>query len=362
MPSAACSRAGSIKKRGDLEKRGDTIAAMKRAGLIITFGLLIASTAFAQPSGMIGTNPPGSVLYVVGNALTKVATESGTARLTVQPYAGSSTFLPMLESGELELGVNNAIDVGLAYNGPGFKIGGRNPFPHTPGLRLVMRAFPLMVAPVVRRDSPIKTIQDVKGKRVTGEYPANLAIWYNVFGELSSAGLSWKDVRVVPVAGLNEGIDALVQGRADVSTYAINGAKVREADASVGVRHLSIDCSPEGEKRLRAAVPGYYPRRVKKEEAAAVVDDVCVVAYDAYVIAGKGASDALVEGLLKAIWNDGAKLAPFHPLLREWSREKMAGAEITIPYHPAAMRFYREHDAWTAEVEQAQQRLIKGGR
>ncbi len=158
-----------MKKRGDLEKRGATIAAMKHAGLIITFGLLFASTACAQPSAMIGTNPPGSVLYVVGNALAKVATESGTARLTVQPYAGSSTFLPMLESGELELGVNNAIDVGLAYNGPGFKIGGRNPFPHTPGLRLVMRAFPLMVAPVVRRDSPIKTIQDVKGKRVTGE-------------------------------------------------------------------------------------------------------------------------------------------------------------------------------------------------
>src|SRR3989449_4577093 len=201
------------------------IAAVKRLGIIATRVCLLGPAVSAQPSAMIGTNPPGSVLYVVGNALAKVATESGTARLTVQPYAGSSTFLPMLESGELELGVNNAIDVGLAYNGPGFKIGGRNPFPHTPGLRLVMRAFPLMVAPVVRRDSPIKTIQDVKGKRVTGEYPANLAIWYNVFGELSSAGLSWKDVRVVPVAGLNEGIDALVQGRADVSTYAINGAK-----------------------------------------------------------------------------------------------------------------------------------------
>src|SRR5712692_68523 len=219
-----------------------------------------------------------------------------------------------------------------------------------------------MVAPVVRRDSPIKTIHDVKGKRLTGEYPANLAIWYTVFGELSSAGLGWKDVRVVPVAGLNEGIDALIQGRADVSSYAINGAKVREADAAVGVRHLSIDCSPEGEKRLRAAVPGYYPRRVKKEEAAAVVDDVCVVAYDAYVIAGKGASDAVVEGLLKAIGDNGTKLAPFHPLLREWSRERMAGANVTIRYHPAAVRFYREHGAWNAETDQTQQRLLKAGR
>src|SRR5207247_6853257 len=112
--------------------------------------------------------------------------ESGTARLTVQPYAGSSTFLPMLESGELELGVNNAIDVGLAYNGPGFKIGGRNPFPHTPGLRLVMRAFPSIVAPVVVRDSPVKTIQDVKGKRVTGEYPAKVARWSKVLRHVLS--------------------------------------------------------------------------------------------------------------------------------------------------------------------------------
>src|SRR2546428_13481538 len=151
------------------------IAAVKRLGIIATLVCLLAPAVSAQPSAMIGTNPPGSVLYVVGNALAKVATEAGTARLTVQPYSGSSTFLPMLESGELELGVNNAIDVGLAYNGPGFKIGGRNPFPHTPRLRPVVPRFPVMVAAVVRRASPIKTIHDVKGKRVTRADPANLA-------------------------------------------------------------------------------------------------------------------------------------------------------------------------------------------
>jgi len=328
--------------------------------LVMTIVLGVSGAAWAQPSGSIGTNPPGSILYVVGGALAKVAGDAGTARLTVQPYSGTSTFLPMLESGELELGVNNAVDVGLAYRGADYKIGGRNPFPHTPSLRLVMRSAPIMVAPLVRRDSPIKTIQDVKGKRMTGEYPANLAIWYNVFGELASAGLTFRDVRVVPVAGLNEGVDALIAGRADVATYGINGAKVREADASVGVRHLSIDCSPEGEKRLRAAVPGYYPRRVKKEEAAAVVDDICVVAYDIYVVASKRTSDAVVEGLLRAVWDNGSKLAPFHSMLREWSRDRMLGADVTIPYHPAAMRFYREHNVWSAEIDQAQQRLLTG--
>ena len=331
-------------------------------------GMLIALVAFgvwpaaAQQTASIGTNPPGSVFYAIGSGLAKLAAETGTVRLSVQPYSGTSTFVPLLESGELELGVNNAVDMGLAYRGPGFKIGGRNPFPHAPALRLVMRGAPLTIAPVVRRDAPLRTMADVKGKRVTGEYPANLAIWYNLFGALSSAGLGWSDVRVVPVPALNDGIDALVQGRADVSSYSLNAAKIREADAAIGVRHLSIDCSPDGEKRLRAAVPGYYPRRVKKGEAASVVDDICVIAYDIYVVAGKGTSDAVAEGMLRAVWDHGDKLLPIHVIFREWTRERMASGEVTIPYHPAAVRFFKERNLWTAEIEQAQQRLLAAGR
>lgn len=338
-----------------------TIARSLSIGMM-ALALLLARPAAAQPTATIGANPPGSVLYAIGTGLAKVAGDAGAVKLAVQPYSGTSTFLPLLESGELELGLNNAVDVGLAFRGPAFTIGERNPFPHVPGIRLVMRVAPLMVAPVVRRDSPMKTVHDVKGKRVTGEYRANLAIWYNIFGELASAGLTWNDVRVVPVAALNDGIDALVQGRTDVTSYALNGAKVREADAAVGVRHLSIDCSAEGERRLRATVPGYYPHRVKKGEAVGVVDDICVVAYDFYVIAGKGASDAVIDGLLRATWERGDQLAQFHPLLRDWSRERMATPDATIPYHPAAVRFFRDRGAWTPEVEQAQQRLTSVNR
>lgn len=319
----------------------------------------LVSPASAQTAS-IGTNPAGSVFYAIGSGLAKVTAEHTPIRISVQPYTGTSTFVPLLDSGELDLGVNNAVDMGLAYRGPNYKIGGRNPFPHAPNLRLVMRGAPLMVAAVVRRDSPIKTMADVKGKRVTGEYPANLAIWYNIFGELASAGLAWNDVRVVPVPGLNEGIDALVQGRADVSSYALNAAKIREADSSVGVRHLSIDCSPEGEKRLRSTVPGYYPRRVKKGEAVAVTEDICAIAYDVYVVAGKGVSDAILDGVLRAAWEHGDKLLPIHVIFKEWTRDRMASPDVTMPYHPTAIRFYKERGVWTAEHDQAQQRLLSG--
>jgi uncharacterized protein len=327
---------------------------------IMVLPLLLAVTVLpaSAQTASIGTNPAGSVFYAVGSGLAKITAEHSPVRISVQPYTGTSTFVPLLDSGELELGVNNAVDMGLAYRGPNFKIGGRNPFPHAPNLRLVMRGAPLMVAAVVRKDSPMKTMADVKGKRVTGEYPANLAIWYNVFGELASVGLTWNDVRVVPVPGLNEGIDALVQGRADVSSYALNAAKIREADSAVGVRHLSIDCSPEGEKRLRAAVPGYYPRRVKKGEAVAVPEDMCAIAYDVYVVAGKTVSDAVLEAVLRAVWEHGDKLAPIAPIFKEWTRDRMVSADITMPYHPTAIRFYKERGVWKPEHDQAQQRLL----
>src|SRR5438067_1822702 len=216
--------------------------------------VLLATPAAAQlpRSITLATNPPGTVYYTFGSGLAKVIS-GGAFQVSIQPYAGSSTFLPLLNTGEVELGIVNAVDMGLAYRGPKFQIGGRNPFPHAPNLRLVMRGSPLLVGLLVRKDSPIKTVHDVKGKRMTGEYPAHLAVWYNMLGHLSSAGLAWQDVRVVPVPAVNDGVDALVQGRADVTEHALGSAKVKEADSAVGVRHVSIDCSPEGERRLRAA-------------------------------------------------------------------------------------------------------------
>ena len=168
-------------------RRVNALAAALGLGTL-GLGLGIGWTQTAPPRASIGANPPGTVFYAVASGLAKVATEAGTARLTVQPYTGSSTFLPLIESGELEFGVVNAVDMGLAFRGPGFKIGGRNPLPPAPGIRLVMRGSPLLIALLVRKDSPIRTVQDVRGKRVTGEYPAHLAVWYNMFGLLASGG------------------------------------------------------------------------------------------------------------------------------------------------------------------------------
>src|SRR5213594_2766812 len=234
----------------------------RRLILIALLFLIAPARAQQLPKSVtIGTNPAGTVFYPVAGGLASVISGGAPFQAGIQPYTGSSTFLPLLDNGELDFGIVNAIEMGLAFQGPArLKIAGKNPLPHVPNTRLIMRGSPLSVSMVVKKDSPIKTVHDVKGKRMTGEYPANIAIWFHVYTELANAGLTWDDVKVVPVPAVNDGVDALIQGRADVSEHALGSAKVKEADSAVGVRHVSIDCSPEGERRLRAAVPGYYPR------------------------------------------------------------------------------------------------------
>src|SRR5262249_56712540 len=132
----------------------------------------------------------------------------------IQPYTGTSTFLPLLDSGELDSGVINAVEMNLAYQGPArFKVAGKNPLPHVPNTRLIMRGSLLQVSLIVKKDSTIKTVNDVKGKRVTGEYPANIAIWFHVFTGLANGGLTWKGVKDIPVPGVNAGQDGVGNGR-----------------------------------------------------------------------------------------------------------------------------------------------------
>jgi TRAP transporter TAXI family solute receptor len=324
--------------------------------------LFCSARGYAQPlpkSITIGSNPPGSLFYAVASGLAKVISESSPIQAQVQPHVGSSTFLPLIDSGELDMGIVNAVDMALAYQGPKrLQIGRRNPFPHVPNSRLIMRGSPLRSSLIVRKNSPIKKLSDVKGKRVTGEYPAQLAVWYNVFGSLSNGGLTWNDVKVVPVPAVNEGVDALVQGRADVTTHAIGTAKLKEADAAVGIRFISLDCSPEGEERIKKAVPGYYLSLMRAGSSTGIVEDICAYTYDIYLTGHSALPDGVVQSTLKAIWENIAKLPPLHPSFAEWTKDRAVDADVTIPYHPAAVQFYKEQKLWPAKMDETQKKLL----
>lgn len=321
--------------------------------LVVSGGPVLAQSRLPRTVG-VGTNPAGSLFYAAGSAVAKVLSTGGPIQVRVQPYAGTTVFIPLISSGELEFGVNNTNDVRMAYRG-------LKPFPPAPNIRNVSVLFPLLVGLIVRNNSDIKTLADVKGKRVTGEFKAQLAVYFNVMAILATGNLTWDDVRVVPASNVNEGVQALMEGRVDVAVHAVGAAKTREADASIpgGIRFLSLDASPEGAKRQAKVFPGAYPYPLKVGSAPGVRNDVAVQAYDCFLTAGTQVGDETVYAIAKLLWQEEAQIQKGHPRLRDFSRKTMVKAETTIPYHTGAIKFYKEKGLWSNEMEAVQKQLLK---
>jgi TRAP-type uncharacterized transport system substrate-binding protein len=106
------------------------------------------------------------------------------------------------------------------------------------------------------------------------------------------------------------------------------------------------------------AVPGYYLIRLKSGASTGIVGDTCVLAYDIYMVGHKGLSNELVTYSLKAIWDNIDKLPPLNPQFQEWTRERAVSSDVTIPYHPAAVQFFKEKNLWNTKMEETQKRLL----
>jgi TRAP transporter TAXI family solute receptor len=312
------------------------------------------------PTITLGTSQTGTLQHGVATGLAKVASARiGSSTVVVQPFTGATTALPLIDNGELDFGLAPSVDMAMSYQGANnLKIGGLNPYPHAPRIRLVMSGSPLIASLIVRRDSPIKSARDLKGRRIAGEFRGSLGAYINTYVHLTSADLTWKDVTVVPFSGLNDSLDAMVQGRIDATVFGVGAARVREVDATTGVRFVSSDCSPEGTQRIRKAAPGYFTITLKSGEYPGVPEEICTTAYSLYLFAGEKTPDAAVTAVLKALWEDADKLPPLHPGLRQWKRETAVDKSPTGPFHPAAIAFYKTVNAWSAEAEAAHNRLL----
>ena len=100
--------------------------------------------------------------------------------------------------------------------------------------------------------------------------------------------------------------------------------------------------------------PGSYPSVVKVGFATGIVKDTAVLTNDIYLVAGKDLSDEAAYEIVKALWEFNEELGAAYPLLKEWQRERMVSPQAFIPYHPGAIRFFKEKGAWTKEMDALQ--------
>src|ERR1043165_3909819 len=133
-------------------------------GMLSTLvGALMASFSAASASAQaygFATLPPGSLSHVISSAISKSMKDKAGANVLVQPAAGGNVIVPMVGRGEAEIGIVNIMEVQDGFDA------------QLKDLRIITAAHALRTPMFVRKDSAMRTIADLKGKRVTMGYSA----------------------------------------------------------------------------------------------------------------------------------------------------------------------------------------------
>ena len=317
---------------------------MKVLKFAIAAALACAVSAVqAQQIRVIASNPQGSVFYAASVAIGKLIDEKLKMQVRVQPMGGSSTYIPLLNRGEIDFGLTNVDDSRTAYKGTG---NFRHP---NPNMRLVADVFPLTLGVIVPNDSPIKTVTDLKGKIMPWGYNAMTTGRVLQQAALASEDLTMDDIKQVPTQSLFSGVDLLGEGKVDAATIAIGTAQAQRANVSLGsrggIRFLNLKLTPEAMVKVRKILPSRPITIQPAPFAVGVVAPTTILAYSIFFSTSDKMPDDLVYKITKMLYEGKADLLKGHPVFRNFDPKRMT-EEIGVPWHPGAIKFYKEVGQW----------------
>ena len=321
--------------------------AMKAVKYLALIGAMCALGALAPAYAQvytIGTNPQGSLYYAAGAAVAKVANDKLNLQMRVQPSAGSSTYLPLIDRNEQEFGLLNVDDTDTGYRGIDNFAGKPNR-----NLRLLGVLFPLPFSAMVPGDSPVKKIADLKGLRMPSEFPGQTTARKLHEAVFATGGLTYADVKPVPVPNLFLGVDALAAGRVDAAGVAPGIAQVQKANLDLaargGVRFVSIDQNPAGLARMKQIIHSYTLTVAPAKHLPGIVEPTVFMGYSAFLVTNDKVPEKVVYDLTKMIHASRAELVAIAPQISRFDPKKMAEKHV-VPYHPGAIKFYSEAGQW----------------
>lgn len=302
---------------------------------------LVASTAIAQTVG-IGATKRGYTSQASA-AISKVISQKTEIQMRVQPYGGSSAYVPLVSGGKLEFGLANEIETASAVRGTGIYKGRPQP-----ELLIAALLQPFRVAIYTRKDSKIRTVKDLKGKRVPSGWVSQKIIGILMKGELANAGLTYDDVKKVPTPNVVGGANDFAAGKSDVFFFVFGAGKVKETNARVGgIRVVGIDPSAAAVARMRKHVPPSYALLVKPSKANVGVDKpVHVMAYDYLMLTNGKVSSDIVYKVVKTMHDNKKGLVSAFRGMRLFSPSHMTKIIPGVKYHPGAIKYYKETGQW----------------
>ena len=308
----------------------------------IAAAALISTAVSAQTVG-IGTTK-GGFTNQAGQSLSKVVSQNTDIQMRSQPFGGSSVYVPMMNAGQIEFGLVNELESLYAVTGTGIY-----PDRKHPNLRVVSATIPFRVAIFVRKGSDIKSIKDLKGKRVSSGWTTQRIIQPLMDALLANGGLTYDDVIKVPVPNVVKSANDFATGKTDMFFFVFGAGKVRETNAKVrgGIRVLPMDTSPAALAAARKFVPMAFARPEKPSKRNVGVDaPLSVMTYWHTIAANKDVSDDTVYKVVKVMYEKRAELVKTFAGWGLFQTDKMAQSFEGLTYHPGAIKFYKEIGQW----------------
>lgn len=302
----------------------------------------LSAVAAAQVVGM-GTTQAGATNQL-STVISKVMTERGSLQVRPQPMAGVAQYAPLVNAGEVEFGVSNLVEYRYLL------LGSVIVDKPQPNLRLVARLVPWYNGLMVKADSPIRSIRDLKGQAVPSGFAGNPLGRVLLDGYLANAGLKITDTKQVPVPAFPRMFDMFKAQQLATSIATIGSPTIREWEAAIGpVRFLNFDNSPQAVAALNQFIPGAEVVEVKPEPGVpGIAEPTRMLNYDYVLFANAKVPDAVVARVVEALFSHPADLKAGSPLFKEFESRLMA-KDLGVPYHPGAVKVYQAKGIWPAK-------------
>ncbi len=295
--------------------------------------ILFSQNLLAQVVGL-GTTQVGATNQL-STAIAKVVSDRG-LQMRTQPMAGAAQYAALVNNGDIEFGVSNAAELHYLVRG---EVIVEKP---NPNLRAVARLVPWYNGLVVKKDSAIRTLKDLKGQPMPAGFAGNPLGRVLVQGYLANAGLTFEDTRQVPVPQFPRMFEAFKQQQTAASIAVIGMSQLQEWTVALGgVRFLAFDDSPAAIAAMGKYIPNSYLVEVKPGAGKVGIDaPTKMLAYDYVLWANDKVKDDVIAKVVDALYTGAADLKAAGPLWNEFDPALM-GKEVGLAPHPAAARYYQ---------------------
>jgi len=300
--------------------------------------LSLGATVAVAEIAALGSTARGGTSQI-GRTLAAAISETGAMQMRPQELANTADYIPLVNAGEIEFGIANIVQMTYAVNGTGMSEGRPNA-----NLQMVATLMPFRNAYVVRKDSDIKSVADLKGKRVPVFADRALGDYVSK-GYFANAGMTLDEAEGVAVPNFPRMWASFGEGSTDVTIVVVGAAQSREFDANFGIRYLSFENTPEALEQMREWLPQTYLQEMPAGSVPGIDTPTYVNVFDYTLFAGKDVSEDMVYNAVKALWEKEADLLAGGPFWKGFAKENM-GKDVGLTYHPGAIKFYKEMGAW----------------